>query len=156
MVGTLDASSPRLDRLKDLGATTDANCGAIATDSFNDGVPYRVYSFQASGNAYAVVVSSYGTCEGADTGSFEITLGPGRAFITPCPADTNGDGLLTGADFNAALTSFLAGCPSPPSPRARVVPDQSGSDTKYSITIGPTATGPPDAQSSLRASRTYW
>ena len=48
-----------------------------------------------------------------DNGRFALNLFAGMIADGPpaCPADTNGDGLLTLDDIDAFVTSFLSGCP---------------------------------------------
>lgn len=50
--------------------------------------------------------------EPIDAGAFEYQpQAPDSLPGLPCLADQNNDGMLTGADFNAFLTNFAAGCP---------------------------------------------
>ena len=55
-----------------------------------------------------VITSNHGST--LTTGFVEVALGVGED-ATPCPADTNGDGSLTPADFSAWIAAFNAQSP---------------------------------------------
>ncbi len=61
--GTLNASSPTWDRLKDSGSVVGTNCNGTASDSYNDGVPYAQFVIRTTTNENLIVQANAGNTD---------------------------------------------------------------------------------------------